>query len=322
MKGDNINESIVLVGGGSGVYQIARFLKKQRPNITTIQSVFDHGGHSGTLRDERGVLPPGDLRRAILALSDEDMEPTLRKLLSHRFEKKGSCSLDDANVGNILLTALVEIEGNLPRAIEALSKLCGVKGNVLPVSLDNAELCAILSDGSTVCGEDKIDTRVSEDDRKIENVFLSPEAKIFSAAKDALIHADKIVFCPGDLYTSLVPNLLVTGFKEALQESEAKLIYIPNIMTKKSETDGFTGADFVKVVREAIGKNIDVCIANSGNLSEEMIEKYKQEKACPVIYDDSVYEYAEKLILDDLVEESGGIVRHNERVAELIAATK
>lgn len=174
------NENIVLVGGGGGVYRIARFLKNIRPNITTNQTVFDYGGHSARLRDERGVLPPGDIRQAILALSSDSIEPILRDLLAFRFSKRGDSSLNDATIGNLLLTALTEITGNLPAAIDAMCKLYQVQGTVLPVSLDHAHLVVTLNDGTVLKGEGDIDKRSTDDDRVITSARLEPNARIYT----------------------------------------------------------------------------------------------------------------------------------------------
>ncbi|MEK7642251.1 MAG: gluconeogenesis factor YvcK family protein [Patescibacteria group bacterium] len=317
------NESIVLVGGGGGVYRVARFLKHLRPNITTIQTVFDHGGHSGILRDEQGVLPPGDIRQAILALSDDNMEPSLRELMGYRFGENGKSSLDKATVGNILLTALTEIEGSLPLAINTLSKLCGVQGKVLPVSLDDAELCVELSDGSLLKGEGNIDTRSIDDDRTILGAYLEPKARIFVDAYEAIVNADKIVFCPGDIYTSLIPNLLTEGFKEALAESGAKLIYCVNLMTKKAETDGYSVLDFVETVCKYAGKSLDYAIYNSGSIDQEVIAEYEEEKCYPVRFTSSDQTLAKKWVganLVDRVDDGNGLmIRHHERIASVIA---
>jgi len=319
----NINESIVLVGGGGGVYRVAKFLKHIRRNITTIQTVFDSGGHSGVLRDEHGVLPPGDIRQAILALSDDSIEPALRKLMMHRFGENGKSSLNKATVGNILLTALTEIEGSLPLAIKALSKICRVRGKVLPVSLDNAELCVELSDGSLLRGEGKIDTRSIDDDRIIARAYLEPQAHIFVDSYEAIVNADKIVFCPGDIYTSLVPNLLVKGFEDALANSKAKLIYCVNLMTKKAETHGFSVTQFVEVVRHYSGRRFDFVIYNDEPIDQEVMEEYAGEKCYPVQLTSTDKTLAEKWIsanLFDRVDDGKGLmVRHHERIASIIA---
>lgn len=319
----NINESIVLVGGGGGVYRIARFLKHIRPNITTIQTTFDHGGHSGTLRDERGALPPGDIRQAILALSDEEIESELRELLSYRFTPKNGSSLDSVSVGNILLTALTEIKGNVIPAINILCRWFKVKGKVLPVSLNNAdaELCVSLSDGSVLKGEGLIDKRVFSDNRKITSAFLEPVAHIYSGAHDAIVSADKIVFCPGDFYTSVIPNVLVDGFKEAIRESHAKIILVVNIMNKKSETGRFTASKFAKILLKHLSRDhFDFVLCNKGTLSKKLLDSYKKEHSFPVGLDvETLKKYAHNIIADDFVDEVGGIVRHKENIASVIA---
>lgn len=318
---NKINESIVLIGGGGGVYRIARFLKHVRPRISTIQTMFDHGGHSGKLRDERGVLPVGDIRQAVLALSDDEMEHALRALLTHRFSPRNNSSVDHATIGNLMLTALTEIYGNPISGIEAMCKIFRVKGKVLPVSLDHADLCAILSDGSVFKGEDVIDQRDREDNRTIDSVHLEPNAHLYTGAYDAIINADKIVFCPGDLFTSIIPNTLVVGFPEALARSKAKLVYVTNIMTKKSETHGFTASQFTKTLLKYIKRErLDAVICNTGDISHDLKKKYELEKSDPVAVDEEeLHKHSEVVIIENLADQSSDIVRHNERVASLIA---
>ncbi|MSU55138.1 MAG: YvcK family protein [Candidatus Taylorbacteria bacterium] len=318
---NNKNESVVLIGGGGGVYRVARFLKHLRSNITTIQTVFDHGRHSGELRDERGMLPPGDIRQAILALADDQSEPMLRQLMAFRFAPKNGSSLDDATVGNILLTALTEITGNINDAISILSRWCGVKGKVLPVSLDDADLCVKLNDGEILCGEDKIDARSISDDRTIISAHLKPSARIYEEAREAILRAGKIVFCPGDLYTSLIPNTLVSGFKEAVNESKAKLIFAVNIMTKKAETPNFSASQFAKIVLSHIGKEkFDYVIVNNAPIRPYLLERYRKEKSEPVRIDrEELSRVAKKVILENVVDQTSEIVRHNESIAHIIA---
>src|SRR3989344_4834540 len=315
------NESIVLVGGGGGVYRIAKFLKYVRGNITTVQTIFDHGGHSGELRDERGVLPPGDIRQAILALADDGIEAEFRALLTHRFAPKNGSSLDHATVGNILLTAVMEITGSLPGAINVLSRWFRVKGKVLPVSLENAELVVQLSDGKKLKGEGKIDKRSIKDHRKIVGARLEPCAGIYPLAYEAIVSAKKIVFCPGDLYTSIVPNVLVQGFKEAVAKSKAKLIFIVNIMTKRAEADGFSASEFVRIVLSYLErKSFDFVICNKAPISNEMIKKYRVEGARPVLIDlPFLSRFSKKVILQSLADETGGLVRHNDKIGSVIA---
>lgn len=321
----NINEKIVLIGGGGGVYRIAKFLKDIRSKITTIQTVFDHGGNSRVFRDERGSLPPGDLRQAVLALAPDDLDISLRELLSFRFPKIGNDAfLDGTTVGNVLIDALTQIKGSLPAAINALCQICRVKGTVLPVSLDDAELCSELSDGTIIRGEDKIDTRDINDDRTIVRVFLEPEAHIYVPAHDAIVGGEKITLCSGDTYSSLTPNLLVDGMKHALMETEAKIILVVNLMTKKAETHNFSVLDFARVVYEHIGRKIDYVVYNNAKISDAVLKKYEEkEKSYPVLYtkDDSsiATTWLPIPLVHEVVESGDIIVRHHRRIANVIA---
>ncbi len=317
----NINERIVLIGGGGGVYRVARYLKHSRQNIVTIQTTFDAGGHSRKLKDERGMLPPGDIRQAILALSDDSGEQMLRQLLGFRFPSRGDSTLNGATMGNLLLTALTEITGSLPAAIKVMSDWYGVKGKVLPVSLDHATLCVKFSDGSTMEGEGNIDTRPIEDERRIVEGYLKPEAHLYGEAGKEIREADKIIFCPGDLYTSIIPNTLVTGFKEALAESRGQVIYVVNIMTKKAETDGFTASKFASELLRYTGRKcFDTVICNSTPIPPALVEKYLKEKASPVEIDAALSNYATKIVAEPLADTASGIVRHHESIARIIAS--
>jgi uncharacterized cofD-like protein len=318
---NRIDEKVLLIGGGGGVYRVARSLKHSRPNLTTIQTMFDHGGHSGKLRDERGALPHGDIRQAILALSDDDIEPALRILLSYRFSKQNGSSVDDVSIGNLMLTALTESYGDPITAIKAMCRIFRVKGKVLPVSLDHADLCAELSDGTKIKGEGNIDTRSHNDDRTIVSVSLEPSANIYEEAYDAIVSADKIIFCPGDLFTSLIPNSLTNGFKEAIANTKAQLIYTVNIMTKKAETPGFTASQFTKILLHHIGRDkFDFVICNSTPIEEDIRMRYAEEKAEPVKVDDELSNYVRKIILEDLAVQSGGIIRHNQKLTPIICS--
>lgn len=319
MKNKNIN--IVLVGGGGGTYRIApMLLGYDGIELTTIQTVFDSGGHSKVLRDERGMLPPGDLRLGILALSDSSISDDLRVLLNHRFIPKGS-KIDGATIGNLMLTALTEhYAGDLMLAIKSLSRICGVKGKVLPVSTDHANLIAILSDGSEIVGEGEIDTRSINDDRKIKSVKLSQIAYLRRESAEAIRRADAIVFCPGDLYTSVVPNLLVQGFKEAVSESRATLIQVVNIMTKKAETDGFDAADFARVISNLLGRKLDYVICNNGQISKSALSVYAKEKAKPVKVDRKKLSlYTKNVVVGDFATNSD-LLRHNRSIGPAIVS--
>lgn len=317
---NNIHEKIVLIGGGGGVYRIAKFLKNVRDNISTIQTMFDHGGHSGKLRDEHGILPPGDIRQAILALSDESMETPLRALLSYRFPNRGS-SIDDATLGNLIFTAFNDIyDGPVP-AIEAMSKLFRVSGRVLPVSLDKADLVVRFGDNSVLKGEGNIDSRSIDDERVIKEAFLEPQANIYVEAYDAIISADKIIFCPGDLYTSIIPNILVEGFSDAIHKTKAKIIYVTNIMTKKSETYGFKASDFSRIILSYLKiDKFDVVICNNSKINPKIKSLYAEEYAEPVFVDEEILsDYASTVICDRIADQSDGVLRHNNLIASILA---
>lgn len=317
-----IHELIALIGGGGGVFRVARFLKHIRPNIATIQTMFDAGGHSKQLRDERGLLPMGDVRQAILALADDSLEESLRVLMSYRFPAMNGSTIDHATLGNFMLAALTEHHGgNAIRAINELCRLCRVKGTVLPVSLDHAHLAVTLSDGSTLRGEGFIDKRRLDDDRTITEAFLEPGAYIYTGAYDVLIKADKIVFCPGDLYTSIIPNTLVEGFKEAIAETNAKLIFAINIMTKKAETHRYRASRFASTLLSYIGRDqFDAVIVNNTEILPDIQARYKEERAYPVRVDmEELSKYAKHVVLLDLADQSHGMIRHNDKIASAIA---
>lgn len=319
---NTVHEKIVLIGGGGGVYRLARFLRRVRSNITTIQTMFDHGGHSGKLRDERGALPPGDIRQAILALSDDEIGDPLRILLSHRFSKLNGSSIDDATIGNLILTALTEHYRDPIMAIDAMCKIFRVKGKVLPVSLDHADLCATLSDGSIIIGEGNIDTRSFDDKRTITSVHLSPQAHMYIGAYDAIVDADTIIFCPGDLFTSIIPNTLVIGFKQAIAESKAKLVYVVNLVTKQVETPDFTASRFTSTLLNHIGRTeFDAVIASSTEIGAATKARYALEHSFPVELDiPELRKYASTVITEDLADQTGEVLRHNQRVANIIAS--
>lgn len=246
-------KKIVVIGGGTGTYQVLTGLKNTSSiDLTAVISMCDSGGSTGRLRKELGILPPGDVRRAILALSDLPFaQKTLEEVFEFRFEDgKG---LSGHSLGNILLAALVQITGSMDRAIDEAARILNATGKVLPVTLDKTHLVAYLADGTRIYGESKIDRRAVKPKIPIKRVYLTPKARVFREAAKAINSADLIILGPGDLFTSIIPTLLVEGVNEALKSSKAKLVYIVNLMTKKGETDGFSAADFVTTIEEYLG---------------------------------------------------------------------
>lgn len=317
----------VLVGGGGGVNQIATHLRNYVPeeNITTIVSMMDNGGHSRDLRSSRGILPPGDVCRSLQALMSPDAHWALASLLNYRFPSKGHSSLNGTTPRNIILTAITEIcGGDIAKAICVFGEILGVDAKVLPVTVGPGQphLCVRLSDGTIIKGEGEIDTRDINDDRTIASVFLEPVPLLYAGAYKALVEAYVIVLCPGDLVTSLIPNLLVRGFGEALVESNAQIAYVVNLMTKKAETHGYKVSDFVRTVAEYIPRNgpkIDHLIVNSEPIRPDLLKKYASDKSEPVIIDESQYIECVKRWHVSHYAEQTDVVRHNDQVAATIA---
>ncbi|MFA5126071.1 MAG: gluconeogenesis factor YvcK family protein [archaeon] len=258
-------KKIVVIGGGTGSFTILSGLKKYPVELISIVSMMDSGGSTGILRDEFGVLPPGDVRRCLVALSDSTI---MRELFEYRF-KKGK-ALNGHTVGNLLLTALNEITGSDEEAILKASDILRIKGKVLPVTLNNCHLGAEFANGKKVIGEAKIGKQ------KVKHIFLTKKAKIFSEAKKAILSADLIILGPGDFYTSILPNLLVTGVTQAINKSKAKTVFVCNIMTK-GETKGFKAKDFVEELSKYLQSIPDFVLMNNKKPSLRVIKRYKKE---------------------------------------------
>lgn len=299
-------KKIVVIGGGTGAFTVLRGLKHYTNKLTAIVSMFDSGGSTGRLRDEFGFLPPGDVRRCILALAPEtEKTKILRELLSYRFTKGEG--LNKHNFGNLWLTALRDVIGNELGAIEYLSNLFNISGRVLPVTMDNSHLCAELSTGTIIRGETNIDVPKYDGSLRINKLFLEPSAHALAASLEAVEDADLVVIGPGDLYTSLMPNFLVKGMKEALSCSSAKKVFVCNVMTKWGETHDFTASNFLNEVQKYAG-SVDALVANTKEASLELLERYAHEKAFPVRIDREKINLP--IIEADMINEQE-IVRHD-----------
>jgi len=272
--------NITTIGGGTGTFNVLSGLGKNRHlNLAAIVTVADSGGSTGELRDEFGILPPGDVRRAIVALS-EDTE-VVRRLFEYRF-KEGR-SIAGHTVGNLLLTALSDITGDFERGIEELSEMFNVHGKVIPVTLDNVHLGVTLENGDRIVGETDIDIPKHDANIPIKDAFLLGGGCLNPRAKEAIENSDYVIIGPGDLYTSLIPNLLCQGMVESLRTTDAKIIYVCNVMTKHGETDGFVVEDFVRVIEHYIGEGrIDFVLVNNGELRSDLLKKYEAEGKAPV----------------------------------------
>lgn len=303
-------KKIVVIGGGTGTFTVLRGLKEHPHDVTAVVSMFDSGGSSGVLRDEHGILPPGDVRRCLVALSEGEQEKTLRELFNYRF--RNGASLKGHTFGNILITALTEILGGEGEAIERAGTLLNIRGKVLPVSLEQAHLCAELENGMVIEGETNIDIPKHDGNLRIVKIFLKPNVKGNSKAIEAILAADAIVIGPGDLYTSIIPNILSGGIDRAIKEGNAHKIFVLNLFTKWGETHGYKASDCAKEVLSYIGMpKFDYIIYNNGKMPDELLKKYESEKKTKIEIDD-LDKYTFNLIGED-VYSGEDLLRHDSR---------
>ncbi len=311
---------IVVIGGGTGLSTMLRGLKHYTSNITAVVTVADDGGGSGDLREDLGILPPGDIRNCILALADT--EPLMEELLQYRF--KGG-RLENQSFGNLFLAAMDGISSNFEEAVQKMSLVLAVTGKVLPVTLDNVILKAKLKNGAVIAGESRIPNGVYENNSPIDTVFLEPaNIKALSEAVQAIKDADAIILGPGSLYTSVIPNLLVEDIAKAVQRTKAVKIYVSNVMTQPGETDDFGVEDHIKAILKHGGADIiDFVIVNVGKISKELEEKYLEEHSKLVSIDEKAIERMNiKVIEGDIIKTKNGLVRHDpEKLAAILIET-
>jgi uncharacterized cofD-like protein len=266
---------IVVIGGGTGSFTLLGALKDHSKSIVALVNMADDGGSTGVLRDELGVLPPGDVRQCLVALSST---AEMRDLFSYRFDEG---TLQGHTLGNLLLTAVEKMTGgDFGKAVEMASDILRINGRVVPVTFDNIRLRMRWSDGTTLRGEHVIDAgNFAQDPRKAE-LSLSPKARANPMALRAIDQADVVVVAPGDLYTSLGPLLVVPGIGQALQKTSAKKIYVSNLVTKKGQTDMFTVSDHAaEIERFAGGSFLDYVLYNEQAPSRQLASRYKAEDA-------------------------------------------
>lgn len=304
--------NITTIGGGTGTFNVLSGLGKNRQlNLAAIVTVADSGGSTGELRDEFGILPPGDVRRAIVALANDT--DVVRRLFEYRF--KVGRRIAGHTVGNLLLTALSDIMGDFERGIEELSTMFDVHGKVIPVTLDNVHLGVTLENGESIIGETDIDIPKHDASIPIRDAFLLGGGRLNPRAREAIENSDYVIIGPGDLYTSIIPNLLCTGMVDALRHAQARIIYICNVMTKHGETDGFCVDDFVRVLEQHLGEGrIDYLLVNSGELRDDLLDKYRAEGKTPVRLHDRARLVSKgiKIIERDLASETD-YIRHDPR---------
>lgn len=305
---------VVVIGGGTGMPVILRGLKDLDIDLITLVTVADDGGSTGKLRTELDIPAPGDVRNCLAALSDA--EPTLLKLFQHRFEVGNG--LSGHAMGNLLLAAMTSITGDFFKGISEMSRILSVKGRVYPISNQSISLHAEMMDGTFVAGESQIPLA----NKRIKRVFIQPEeVASLPNALVAIEEADLIVLSPGSLYTSTLPNLILPDIEKAIQATEAKVIYICNVMTQAGETAGYSAWDHVQVIHDHIGKDaIDSIVVHNEPIDRHVQLVYLEENAQPVIYDiERLIDKGLEVIEGDIIEYTEGGLRHDEtKIARLI----
>lgn len=311
---------IVAIGGGTGLSVLLRGLKLVTDNLTAIVTVSDDGGGSGVLREDLGMLAPGDIRSCILALADE--EGIMQELLKYRFQEG---RLAGQNMGNILIAALNGIYGNFEEAVSKTNDILKVKGRVIPVTGSDVRLMAQLENDQIICGESNIPKAVLESRSAIKEVYLEPKKPIATkGAIDAIIGAEIILIGPGSLYTSIISNFLVDGIGKAIAQSNAVKLLICNMMTQPGETDSFTVLKHVEEVNKYIGSDvIEYVIANNKMIDENTMEPYLEEGAKQIIPTKEDRNLLEEkgitLIASQFADIKNGYIRHDaERIANVV----
>ncbi len=307
----NRGPKLVAIGGGTGLSTLLRGLKKYSANITAIVTVADDGGSSGRLRREQGMLPPGDIRNCLTALADE--EKLLTELFQYRFSTGEG--LAGHSFGNLFLTAMTHITGDLERAIRASSEVLSVRGRVLPATMDDMVLYAHLEDGRYVEGESQITAARG----KILRIGCKPDRpRAVPQTVADIFEADLIILGPGSLYTSVIPNLLVPEIAEAIASCHVPRIYVCNIMTQPGETDGFTVADHVRTIEKVVGQGIiDLVIAQKSPPSPSTLESYRRSGA-EFVYLDREHLTCPVLVAEVMWEQDGKVRHDSDKLANVI----
>ena len=301
--------AVACIGGGTGLSSLLRGLKKVTSNITAIVTVADDGGGSGVLRDELGMPPPGDIRNCLQALSNA--EPTIEQLLAYRFD---SGSLKGQSFGNLFLAAIYGISESFDKAVITMGEVLSITGRVLPVTNEDIRLWAEFEDGIMVVGESMIANIKEKNQSRIRHVSIAPgDAKALPECVKALENADMILLGPGSLYTSIIPNLLVSGVVDAIRKSEAIKLYICNVMTEPGETDGYSVYDHVcGLFSHTDGKFFDYCLVNNEPTSPIVLARYLMGGAEPVREDENtLHELDVELIRASVTAKNYNLARHD-----------
>ncbi len=319
---------IVTIGGGTGTFALLSHLKKYPFNISAIVNMSDSGGSSRRLMDEfRRQLPLGDLRMSLVALARNGA--LWREVFMHRFEQtedaESKGGVGGHSLGNLIIKGLQDLNnGDLLLALEDAQEMLNIAGRVIPVTLTSTMICADLEDGSTICGETDIDTRGEKNLGELAPIarlrMQPPDAPACAQAARAVRRADTIIIGPGDLFTSLIPNLLVCDVTRAVLESEAEKVYVCNLMTKHGETDGYKASDFVKQIHNYLGGRVDRVIVNDGPFPSDLLQKYAEKKSEPVIADRAqLNRLVPNVVIEHINMEGDSLARHDpERLVRAI----
>jgi len=273
--------NVVTIGGGTGSFMLLSGLKKYPINISAIVSMADDGGSTGVLRDELGVLPPGDVRQCLVALSESS--EMLRELMNYRFEDGG---LKGHSFGNLLLSALEKINGSFSAGVEEASKILNVKGEVIPVTEHDAHLYIKLKNGKILKGENEINHAFDIECNGLQRIYFSPRVRANNGAIECIKNADIIIIGPGNLYCSILPNLIVPGIREAFKKTKAKIVFNCNLVNKKGHTENFSLDDYVNVLESYIGSNkINYVTFNTKKPNKKLVSRYENKKELLVQFD-------------------------------------
>jgi uncharacterized cofD-like protein len=318
--------SIVCIGGGTGTFVTLSGLKIYPVNLSAVVTMSDSGGSNKRIRDEFGLLPTSDIRQCLIALSAEKGRTgLLRELFLYRFEKGNG--LSGMTFGNLFMAALSDILGSQEEAIKQTGKVLRINGRIVPVSFTDTNLFATYENGHVVSEEHLIDEPEHDGKLKIIDIYLKPKAKANPEALSAIAHADLIVLGPGDLYTSILPNLLVTDVGSAIKKSKAKKVFVMNLMTKYGQTYNFSALDHIKTLERFLDKSLTHVLMNTATYPEDVLQKYESKKELPVVDDlpqKAYYKVIRKpIVSQELIEKSKAdslirsLIRHDsEKVAK------
>ncbi len=307
--------AITVVGGGTGLSTLLRGMKYITNNCTAVVTSADDGGSSGRLRRELGIIPPGDLRNCLTALADR--EPLMERLMQYRF--KGDSPLAGHCFGNLFIAAMAEAEGGMEEGLNATSQILKVRGRVVPSTLEDIQLQAVMTDGTLVLGESKI----PEANKRIKRMTLVPEkANAAKAAVEAIQKSDVLIFGPGSLYTSVIPNLLVEGIRDAVVKSKAVKIYVCNVMTQPGETDYYGAYEHVRALIDHVGHQfLDFVIVNDQKISAQRLKQYFDKDSLPVTPDVEKIRNLGITVIPASLISNKDLVRHDPRKLSRVLIT-